>query len=155
MVADKRNVYVFGRRQKYWRWVTGLEYRLFSVPRSLPPPNENSQGAAFATRWSVDAPLLARAMLKAGDTIFVCGAADVVDEPKAARQPLEENKLLERQSDLFAGKGDGVLWAVSAEDGKEINRARFDFLPVFDGMIAADGKLFVSTVAGEVVCVGK
>ena len=46
----------------------------------------------------------------------------------------------------------GVLWAVSAEDGSKIQEMKLDVLPVFDGMIAAGGRLLMSTVDGKVVC---
>jgi len=160
MVLDKDNVYVFGRRQEYWRWTVPMEYRLFCVDRTLPPPEKDStEGnnrrgptAQFATRWSVEIPILARAMVKAHDTIFVCGPADVVNEPDVASRASEDLERLRNQAELFTGSDGSVLWAVSAEDGATIRETRLNMLPVFDGMIAAGEHLFMSTVDGVVAC---
>jgi len=162
MVLDDDNMYVFGRRQEYWRWTTATEYRLFSVDRSLPrhqqkPPSgtrRRGPKAAFATRWDVDIPVLVRAMVKAGDTLFACGPADIVHEPTAGMRQTDKLELLKKQAALFAGSGGSVLWAVSAEDGERLRETKLDVLPVFDGMIAAGGHLFLSTVDGKVVCLG-
>ena len=45
-----------------------------------------------------------------------------------------------------------MLLAVSADDGQEV--ARFDLAgpPVFDGMIAANEKLYLATVDGSILC---
>ena len=43
-----------------------------------------------------------------------------------------------------------MLWAVSAKDGKKIAELKLDVLPVFDGLIAAGGDLYMSTVDGAV-----
>jgi len=160
MVLDKDNVYVFGRRQEYWRWTVPTEYRLFCVDRSLPRPAKDSAGenkrrgstAQFATRWSVEIPILARAMVKAHDTVFVCGPVDILDENNFALRASDKLELLEQQAELFAGGDGSVLWAVSAEDGTTIRKTALNVLPVFDGMIAVEEHLFMSTVDGAVVC---
>jgi len=165
MVLDRDNLYLFGRRQTYWRWTTATEYRLFSVSRSLPKPVEEpaqpknrkksrASKAQFETRWSVEMPVLVRAMVKAGDTIFAAGPKDIVDEEsafKAYNQPATR-EALRNQTELFAGKGGSVLWAVSADDGSKLQEIELDVLPVFDGMIAAGGALFMATTDGKVVC---
>jgi len=160
MVLDDEHVYIFGRRQQYWRWTTPTEYRLFSVDRSLPKwkpvPGRRRRGrpAAFGVRWSVEIPILVRAMVKADDTIFACGPVDIVNEPEFRMRPSEKLELLGKQARLFAGSDGSVLYAVSAKDGRKIREVKLDVLPVFDGMIAAGGQLFVSTVGGKVVCLG-
>jgi len=79
-----------------------------------------------------------RAMVKAGDTIFVAGAPDVFD-PKDPYAAFE------------ARKGAQVV-AVSARDGKKLSETPLEYPPVFDGMIAAGGRLFASLRDGSVVC---
>ena len=54
--------------------------------------------------------------------------------------------------DAWAGKKGGVLWAVSSADGKKVSEYTLDAPPVFDGMAAANGKLFLATTDGTVVC---
>ncbi len=151
MVQDDENVYVFGRKQNFWGWRTGIEYRLFSSPRNLASPQKPKKRQNFAIRWNVDVPLLARAMVKADDILFICGAEDIINESKRGLNS-EKRKLLKKQSKLFAGEEGSVLWAVSAADGREINKTRIGYMPVFDGMIAAGGKIFMSTVDGKLIC---
>ena len=163
MVLDDDYVYIFGRRQEYWRWTVPTEYRLFSVSRSLPRPERKPAAGkrrrgprtAFATRWSVEVPMLVRAMVKADDTIFACGPEDIADEPKYRMRQPNSLEPLRRQAELFTGSDGSVLWALSAKDGEKIREKKLDVLPVFDGMIAAGGKLFMSTVDGKVVSLGR
>ncbi|MHC4116078.1 MAG: outer membrane protein assembly factor BamB family protein [Planctomycetota bacterium] len=79
-----------------------------------------------------------RAMVKAGDTLFVAGAPDVLDEddPYAA----------------FEGRKGARLVAVSPEDGKELSQIELQSPPVFDGLIAANNRLFASLRDGSLIC---
>jgi hypothetical protein len=153
MVLDDKKIYVFGRQDRYWRWTTPTEYRLFSVDRSLPKPRKPKE--QFDTGWSVDIPILARAMVKAGNTVFACGPRDIVPEEQFKARKSEQLDELRRQAALYSGSDGSMLCAVSAEDGKTLNQAKLDVLPVFDGMIAAGGKLFVATIDGKIVCLAK
>jgi outer membrane protein assembly factor BamB len=158
MVLDDENVYIFGRQQNYWRWTVPMEYRLFSVDRDLPrrrPSKQRGPKAAFAIRWEKNLPILARAMVKAADTVFACGPADIVDEPQFATRRPDQLEQLSKQAALFAGSDGSVLCGISAQDGTMLCQKKLDVLPVFDGLIAAGGKLYMSTVDGHVVCLGK
>lgn len=88
--------------------------------------------------WHDWVPIRIRAMVKAGDVLFVAGPPDVVpeDDPLAA----------------FEGRRGGVLRAVSAEDGAVMSEQQLDAPPVFDGVIAAAGRLFVTTEDHRLVC---
>ena len=94
-------------------------------------------------------------MVKAGDTIFACGPADIVNEPKFAQRRPDQLDALRKQARVFAGADGSILWAAAAKDGKKIRETRLDVLPVLDGMIAAGGRLYMSTMDGKVVCLGK
>ena len=101
-------------------------------------------------------PVLVRAMVKTSDTIFAAGPRDIVNEQDIFRnfaEP-ENRKSLKEQADLFAGKDKSVLWAVSAENGTKLKEIELDVMPVFDGLIAANGKLYMSTTNGEIVSLG-
>ena len=166
MVLDEKNVYVFGRQAEYWRWTTPMEYRLFAVDRTLPRPNKNKpagpkkprrrpSGQQYAELWSVRLPILVRAMVKAGDTIFAAGPADVIDEKKAVgltRTSEAIPPLLKTQERLFFGSDGSVLWAVSAKDGSKQAEVKLKIAPVFDGLIAAGGELYMATTSGKVAC---
>jgi hypothetical protein len=82
--------------------------------------------------WSVKVPAgSAKALLPAGPILFVAGPGTKGDQ-KA-----------------------GTLYSYSAEDGKKLDELRFDDAPVFDGMAAGGGRLYVSTQNGKVFCFGK
>ena len=91
--------------------------------------------------WKLWLPVQIRAMVKAGDTLFVAGAPDVLDpnDPYAA----------------FESRKGAKLVAVSASDGKKLSETTLQSPPVFDGMIAADGRLLISTLDGRLLCMGK
>ncbi len=88
--------------------------------------------------WTNWLPVRIRAMVKAGDTLFVAGAPDVLDpeDPFAS----------------FEGRAGANVVAVSADDGAKLSETQLGSPPVFDGMIAADGRLFAALRDGSVVC---
>ena len=55
----------------------------------------------------------------------------------------------------LAGKKGGVLYAVKKSDGSEVMSMTLPSIPVFDGLIAADRRLFVSMQNGKIVCLEK
>ncbi|MFQ6035829.1 MAG: hypothetical protein ACE5NM_08290, partial [Sedimentisphaerales bacterium] len=79
-----------------------------------------------------------RAMVKAGDTLFVAGAPDVLDpkDPYAA----------------FEARKGARLVAISAEDGKKLAEYKLESVPVWDGMAAANGRLYLAMKNGQVLC---
>ena len=88
--------------------------------------------------WTYWLPVRIQAMVKAGDTLFVAGAPDVLDsnDPYAA----------------FEARKGAKLVAVSAADGKPLSELPLEVPPVFDGLIAAGGRLFASLHDGSIVC---
>lgn len=55
----------------------------------------------------------------------------------------------------FEGKGRGVLKVFSAADGQASTEIQLDSPVVWDGMAATEGKLFLSTADGSLVCLGE
>ena len=55
---------------------------------------------------------------------------------------------------FVAGPGEkgGLLCAYSVKDGKKLNELRFGDTPIFDGMAAAGGRIYVATRKGKVFC---
>jgi hypothetical protein len=93
-------------------------------------------------------------MVKAGENIFLAGPPDVLDEPGAIPQygsgkAMEE---MEKQEIALEGGMGMYMLAISARDGRRLAEYRYNSLPVFDGLIAAKGRLYLSTKKGEVVC---
>jgi hypothetical protein len=96
-----------------------------------------NQRPEHKTQWSIQIPVRIRGMVLAGTTLFVAGTADVVDpdDPWSA----------------IDGRKGGVLWAVSAASGEKLAEYGLESPPVFDGLAAADGRLYISASDGNVV----
>lgn len=124
-------------------------------------PNAEGQGLAgpYKVYWQIPSPpLLVNALTVGGKTLFVAGPPDVADETKmlgflpGAND--EINRQLQNQNDAWHGKQGMLLWAISTQDGKKLAEYKFPGLPVFDGLIAAAGRLYMSTQDGRLVCLG-
>jgi len=100
-------------------------------------------------RWSRGLPILVRAMTLAGQTLFVAGPEDILDETGKAA---EKEDLIRKQEAALQGRSGGRIWAVSAEDGRKLHEYRLDSPPFFDGMAAAGGRLYVTTLDGKLRC---
>jgi len=158
LVFDKDKVYGFGRKPKFYRWTTPIEHQLFCAAKdpSTAPQEGRKPSGRIHHYWTQDIPLFARAMLLAQGTLFFAGPADLVDEEQAVKQ-LADPQVQERlraQEEAFAGKSGGTLWAVSAENGQKFSELELDTIPVFDGMAAARGRLYLSGVNGRLMCFG-
>jgi outer membrane protein assembly factor BamB len=162
LVCDDSTVYGFGRRREYYRWTTPNEYHLFAtdkIPQRATPPKGQAKKRRgvppWQPRWSKTMPLHARAMVLAAGTLFVAGPPDVADEATPGAFMLH-NPLTAAQAEealaAWQGKRGALLWAVSATDGNRLAEFQLEHPPVWDGMIAADGCLFVSSTDGTVLC---
>ena len=89
-------------------------------------------------QWSQDISLLARAIVVAGQTLFVAGPPGSASQSRAA----------------YEGAEGAMLRAVSAGDGKTLAEYRLDALPVFDGLAAAQGRLYLAMCDGRLLCLG-
>ena len=106
--------------------------------------------------WKQDVPILVRAMVLAGEILFLAGPPDILDERKTEKtlDTPETQKLLAKQVSVFEGSEGAVLWAVSTS-GNKLSEQQLDGLPVFDGMIAAGNRLYYATTDGRVICLGQ
>jgi outer membrane protein assembly factor BamB len=102
-------------------------------------------GVGFARseppKWVTSVPVRIRAMLRTGNALYIAGPPDVcqADDPAGALQ----------------GRKGGVLLAFDAADGRKLSALPLDSPPVFDGLSAACGRLYLSNTAGEVICLGE
>ena len=157
LVLDSSRIYGFGRSfmpsGNAGQWSKGEAYRLFATDRdfeTLPQP-ELAGGArkrrrsrapttsVVKTHWSKGVWMEARAMVLADRTLFLAG-------------PTGDTH---RSQEAFEGRAGVVLKAVSAEDGRAVATVQLDALPVFDGMAAAGGRLFLAMADGTVRCMGQ
>jgi outer membrane protein assembly factor BamB len=98
--------------------------------------------------------MIGRAMTLTGEHVFFAGPPSLVNERQAFHLPDDPEVLakLRRQVEALDGKLGGRLWAVSKKDGKTTARWALDSPPVFDGMVAAAGRLYAATMDGHVLC---
>ena len=168
---DESSIFGYGR-DKYpggntGQWRGGEHYRLFACDRptpadiaamraAQPTPQKGrrtkpKEPVAKPNRWNVELPLNVRAMLVAGDTIFIAGPPELIETVGTE----EEALLLENPEEPVAawqGAKGGYLWAVSSKDGKRLSQRKLEAPPVFDGMAATEGRLYMATVDGNVIC---
>jgi len=176
LVSNGDKVYGFGRKPQYYRWTTPIEHQLFaSTPGAGNDPaadepearrgkkkpggkEKKKKNKAFkvAHDWTMDIPIFVRSMAMADRTLFVMGPPDLVNEDKLKGSFYEEAQqdAMRRQVAALDGRFGAKLLAVSAADGKTLAEHQLDHLPVWDGMAAANGRLFLSTTNGHVLCLG-
>jgi outer membrane protein assembly factor BamB len=180
LVFDEDHVYGFQRDPEYLCNSSVLEYRLFAASKEVRPermelirqvniPESNihwknrsqhpdSELTAIDYRWiSEHPPLLANALVLSGNTLFVAGPPDMVDETEIwgkYHMSFYQGKIQKQMEALNGGKG-SLLWAVSSATGEKLAEYNLESLPVFDGMAAAEGKLYMAMKDGSVLCMGK
>jgi hypothetical protein len=116
-----------------------------------------SEQSSANFKWAAGSPpIQARAMVLADKTLFVAGPPDVVDEEEAFAKPDDAavRARLEAQVAALEGRKGGQLLAVSAIDGKILAAVELGAAPTFDGMAAAKGRLYLTTLDGKVLCLG-
>ena len=90
-------------------------------------------------------------MVKASDRLNVAGPPDLGKmNPDMLAWQNEEEAVAG-----FEGKKGVFLRLVSAKDGSKISETKLSALPVFDGMAAANKKVFISLKDGTLECWGE
>ena len=125
------------------------------MPTTLYKANGNS---LVKPKWTSDIPVYARAMVLAGDELFVAGPLDMIDEEetfkKLTEKDAEVQQLLTAQDDALNGGVGGLLLSINCGTGEVDHRIELGTLPSWDAMAGAGGKLFLSTIDGHVMCYG-
>jgi len=110
-------------------------------------------------KWANDVPIYVRAMVLAGNKLFIAGPLDMIDEEATFKQLSEKDegvqKLLADQDQALEGKISGLLLSVNCDSGLVEQSIELGTLPAWDGMSGASGKLFLSTTDGRLMCFGK
>jgi len=110
--------------------------------------------------WQKDVPLYAQAMVLTDKTFFIAGPTRFNEQQ--TRQHLEAirtdsfqlNPLLTDALDKFEGRKGGLLLATDKTTGQILAEFKLPSSPVFDGMIGANGRLYLSLKNGSVLCMG-
>jgi outer membrane protein assembly factor BamB len=126
LVLDKPMIYGYGRAKIHWsNQLQDGAYRLFAL--------DSDEGKEL---WTKRVPIRVRAMVLADKVLFTAG-------------PLQDANNGQQGSNEHQ---DALLIAFSASDGSELAKYQLDSSPVFDGMAAADGRLYLSTENGRLCC---
>ncbi|MHC4496628.1 MAG: hypothetical protein ACYSYM_12495, partial [Planctomycetota bacterium] len=81
---------------------------------------------------------------------------DIIDEDQAVKgtaDPVIRVKLAEQDA-AFEGRRGGLLQVVSATDGGKLAELSLESAPVWDGMAAAYGQVYLSLKNGKIMCLG-
>jgi outer membrane protein assembly factor BamB len=94
--------------------------------------------ASTSNGWTQMLPVRINAMTQAHHVLFVAGTPDVIDskDPMAALE----------------GRKGGKLLAISTADGTTIAEWPLESPPVFDGLMAANNRLYLCTTDSRVIC---
>jgi len=103
------------------------------------------------TVWSQTVPVFARALVLADRRLFLAGPPEL-DDTRRSELTLKDADKAEA---VFLGGHGSLLCVHDATDGRPLAEYKLASTPVFDGMIAAQGRLFVSLQNGSLVCYGK
>jgi outer membrane protein assembly factor BamB len=126
--------------------------RMFDSLRGLDPKVYFTPGKEgyllFATdkdsgrqSWQRRIPVRVNAMVATDGLLFIGGVPDVVDP----EDPLG----------AFEGRKGGILSACDKTDGQQLWKCVLSAPPVFNGLAAANGHLYVAMQDGSVACFGK
>jgi hypothetical protein len=129
-----------------------------SAPGGAPKANQ-AKGSFVEHHWEHPVPLFLRAMAMAQKTMFVAGPPDLVEEEYAFEKISQKDdsikEQLKEQDEALDGLRGASLFPVSTASGKMGEELKLGSPPVWDGMAVAQGRLYVATVDGKVLCFGK
>lgn len=137
----------FSRGEKYV--LSASEKRAGAEPDFSPAMKDFKAGTYLKTdwtamrttpvKWSDEIPFSVRAMILVDKTLFAAGPyGDAV-----------------RSDDAYSGKRGVRLAAAATADGRLLSSYAIDAMPVFDGLVAANGRLFLAMQDGSVASYGE
>ena len=98
--------------------------------------------------WNDPQSLIVRAMVLGKDRLAVAGPRDLGE--KDPNLLAFKNEPEARAG--FQGQKGVYLRIVNAADGSKISESKLPAMPVFDGLSAPNGRLYLSTLDGKVLC---
>jgi len=130
LVFDDSTTYAVRRQRPYALYADDNDNEPVFEKRRLLPKNP--------PLWSVKIAVRPLAMVKAAESLFLAGPPDTFPEDDTYA--------------AFQGRLGGSLLVFSTKGGEKLAEYKLDDPPVFDGMAAAEGRLYISTQAGKLLC---
>jgi len=156
LCADAQNVFSFGREPKYRRWTLPLEFELTSTSRTRAVDRKQKKGGMahpFRVNWSTKIPLLVKAMFVTDDALMIAGPRDLYHEEQVISKGLAEgDQVFALQEEHMEGRHGGLLQVIDKRDGSTIASIELPFMPTWDGMITAHGRIYMTTSDGRLAC---
>ncbi len=149
MVADDETVFGYGRKTVGPRDRNLKKHHLFRAEKKVEPVKKkvkkiarnnnralrkHQRPAKVRYRWRRETALVVRSMVLSRDVLFAAGPLHATGKEPVFDDPHHP----------------AMLVAFSVEDGKELSRCDLPCQPVFDGMTAAEGNLYLSLIDGTV-----
>ncbi len=158
MSFDDDRIYGYGRKAHASGWTghRGDAHHLFASVKVYAPPKQPAGKGKRPARpkktfaWSQASELLVRAMVLTPEHLIVAGPPSLVQKHKDGLSFSNPDEGLA----ALQGKKGGVLNIVARTDGGKLSSLDLASPPVFDGMSAAYGRLFVAAIDGSVTCYG-
>ncbi len=147
LVEDDDTIYGFGQNH-YHKPIAepGGQWALFAAAKQIDVPLDLSAKEyrtlalsgkkSVQFRWWKPLPIQAWAMVKTENVLFVAGPHGSAATSEAA----------------LAGEAPASLLAVSPADGSVLAEMTLPAAPVWDGMAAAAGNLYIALASGDVLC---
>lgn len=95
-----------------------------------------AKSAGTKPLWEAPVPFSPNSMALADNVLFVAGRKGDIEE----------------SIESFKGQQGSSLWTVSLDNGAKLAEIPLDEPPVFDGLIAANGNVFLANTRGQVIC---
>ncbi|MEE8452563.1 MAG: PQQ-binding-like beta-propeller repeat protein, partial [Thermoguttaceae bacterium] len=128
--------------QKFTRY----EESFFPIGSTISAKSSDARRESPGSSWSINEPFQPRAMVLAGDNLFLAGWLD------ALAIQLKTGRAL---SDDNPDPHESVLRVYSAKSGDRLAEHQLESDPVFDGAATAYSHLFISLKNGKLLCLGE
>ena len=168
---NEKSVFGYGRDQypkgNTGQWRGGEKYQLFAFEREsgkkdkgtikTVPRNNKKRAAASSLstleyRWTAQVPLLVTAMVVADKTMFIAGPPDTIRTQEKQGEGALKLENPQEAPASWQGKKGSILRAVSVIDGKNLAEYKLESTPVWDGMAATNGRLYLTMKNGRILC---
>ncbi|MBD3318273.1 MAG: PQQ-binding-like beta-propeller repeat protein [Chitinivibrionales bacterium] len=157
---NDNRVYGFGRTPDYYKWTDPMENHLFCADKTGYSVSKwkDTWWKSISYLWTKEnTGIHVDAMIVAGSRMYIAGVQDVVDEQATYTNmdsPGVQDQFVTQEEHLL-GEHAGEFRVIKTSDGSKVTTLSLPAKPVFDGMAAAYGNVFLALDDGSVQCLGE